>query len=57
MVHADEASSTVFQFLSDPKLYNRLSDEGLLELTFEAALVKKKLETIRRKGSEKDFVG
>ena len=26
IVYADEVSSTVFQFLSDPKLYKRLTD-------------------------------
>jgi hypothetical protein len=50
MAHADEASSTVFEFLSHPKLCNRLTDEGLRELTFEAELVKKRLELIRRNG-------
>ena len=51
IVHADEASSTVFQFLSDPKLYNRLTDEGLRELTLEAERVKKRLQLIRRNGT------
>ena len=46
--HASEAYSTVFQFLSDPKLYNRLTDDGLLELTLEAERVRTRLKLIRQ---------
>src|SRR6266850_2380083 len=56
IIHANEASSTVFQFLSDPKLYNRLTDEGLRELTLEAGRVKKRLEVIRRNGTNRNVV-
>ena len=56
IIHADEASSTVFQFLSDPKLYKRLTDEGLRELTLEAERVKKRLEVIRRNRSNRTVI-
>ena len=51
IIHADEACSTVFQYLSDPKRYNRLADKERLELTLEAELVKKSLQVIRRNGT------
>src|SRR5947209_8637009 len=56
IVYADEVSSTVFQFLSDPKLYKRLTDEGLRELTLEAERVKKTLEVIRRNGTNRNVI-
>jgi len=54
MAHADEAASTVFQFLSNPRLYGRLTDEGLSKVTLEAEQVKKRLEIIRRNGTDRN---
>ena len=56
IVHADEAASTVFQFLSNPNLYKRLTDKGLWELIVEAERVKQRLEVIRRNGTNRNVV-
>src|SRR5437773_8359534 len=51
IIHADEASSAVYEFLSNPKLYKRLTDKELWDLTLEAERVKQRLEAIRRNGT------
>ena len=56
IVNADEAASTVFQFLSNPKLYERLTDKALCELIVEAERVKQRLEVIRRNGTNRNAV-
>ena len=51
IVHAGEAYATVFTFLTDPRLNNRLTDHELHDLTLEAERVRKRLEVVRRNGN------
>ena len=48
IAHAEEAYSTVFQFLSDPNNSKRLANEEIRELTAESERVRERLDELRR---------
>jgi len=48
IAHAEEAYSTVFQFLSDPEHSKRLTQREIRELTAESERVRETLDGLRR---------
>ena len=48
IAHAEEAYSTVFQFLSDPNHSKRLTPLEIRELTAESERVRERLDELRR---------